>query len=547
MEIIYIIIGLILGAIISFLWTKQKFSKHNSNSENLELLKTENRTLEISIKSSEEKHKRSENDLEIAKENISKKELELRKLDSDFAVVKTKLEEAVKTTSILAEESSNKSLNNKELEIKINIIKNEKSELKVKKEGLENENKLKEDKILKTTQLLDDRTLDYNSLNKQLATELASNEALKEKLETQKKEIEDLGKKFNIEFQNIANKILEEKTEKFTNVNKISLEVILKPLADNIDKFKKQVEDSYNNESKERFSLGEQVKEMAKLNKIISDEARNLTTALKGESKTQGNWGEMILESILEKSGLRKNETYFTEHQLLDDDGNPLRSDSENKKMRPDVVIKYPDNRSVIIDSKVSLNAFTRYLSSSDKDEQERELQQHVTAIKNHIVTLSTKGYDDYDKALDFVMMFIPSEPAYITAMQGDSNLWNYAYDKRILLMNPTNLITSLKLIVDLWKREYQNENAIEIANRGAKLYDKFVGFVKNLEDVGTHISKAQGKYDDAYKQLSTGNDNLVLQATKLKSLGVKNKKDLPNGLEKIVIEQETFDNKELN
>jgi DNA recombination protein RmuC len=547
MEIIYIIIGLILGAIISFLWTKQKFSRHNSNSENLELLKTENRTLEISIKSSEEKYKRSENDLEVAKENISKKELELRKLDSDFAVVKTKLEEAVKTTSILAEESSNKSLNNKELEIKINIIKNEKSELKVKKEGLENENKLKEDKILKTTQLLDDRTLDYNSLNKQLATELASNEALKEKLETQKKEIEDLGKKFNIEFQNIANKILEEKTEKFTNVNKISLEVILKPLAENIDKFKKQVEDSYNNESKERFSLGEQVKEMAKLNKIISDEARNLTTALKGESKTQGNWGEMILESILEKSGLRKNETYFTEHQLLDDDGNPLRSDSENKKMRPDVVIKYPDNRSVIIDSKVSLNAFTRYLSSSDKDEQERELQQHVTAIKNHIVTLSTKGYDDYDKALDFVMMFIPSEPAYITAMQGDSNLWNYAYDKRILLMNPTNLITSLKLIVDLWKREYQNENAIEIANRGAKLYDKFVGFVKNLEDVGTHISKAQGKYDDAYKQLSTGNDNLVLQATKLKSLGVKNKKDLPNGLEKIVIEQETFDNKELN
>jgi len=546
MEIIFIILGLILGAIISFLWTKQKFSRHNSNSENLELLKTENRALEISIKSSEEKYKRSENDLEIAKEDISKKEVELRKLDSNFAVVKTKLEEAVKTKSILAEELSNESLSNKELEVKINIIQNEKSELKVKKEGLENENKLKEDKILRTTQLLDDRTLDYNSLNKQLATELASNEALREKLETQKQEIEDLGRKFNIEFQNIANKILEEKTEKFTNVNKISLEVILKPLAENIDKFKKQVEDSYNNESKERFSLGEQVKEMAKLNKIISDEARNLTTALKGESKTQGNWGEMILESILEKSGLRKNETYFTEHQLLNDDGNPLRSDSENKKMRPDVVIKYPDNRSVIIDSKVSLNAFTRYLSSSDKDEQERELQQHVTAIKNHIVTLSTKGYDDYDKALDFVMMFIPSEPAYITAMQGDSNLWNYAYDKRILLMNPTNLITSLKLIVDLWKREYQNENAIEIANRGAKLYDKFVGFVKNLEDVGTHISKAQGKYDDAYKQLSTGNDNLVLQATKLKSLGIKNKKDLPNGLEKTVIEQETLGNKEL-
>jgi DNA recombination protein RmuC len=183
MEIIFIILGLILGAIISFLWTKQKFSRHNSNSENLELLKTENRTLEISIKSSEEKYKRSENDLEIAKEDISKKEVELRKLDSNFAVVKTKLEETVKTKSILAEKLSNESLSNKELEVKINIIQNEKSELKVKKEGLENENRLKEDKILKTTQLLDDKTLDYNSLNKQLATELANNEALREKLQ----------------------------------------------------------------------------------------------------------------------------------------------------------------------------------------------------------------------------------------------------------------------------------------------------------------------------------------------------------------------------
>lgn len=542
MEIAFIIIGLILGGLLAFLWAKQKFSNPNFNSKDLELLKNENKTLEIALESSGERYRRSENELDIAKENSINKELELRKLDSDFAVVKNKLEEAEKTTSILTEEASNTSLRIKELEEKINTIRNEKSELKVKKEGLENENKLQEDKIVKTTQLLDDKTLDYNSLNKEFATESANNKALREKLETQKQEIEDLGKKFNIEFQNIANKILEEKTEKFTNVNKQSLEVILKPLAENIDKFKKQVEDSYNTESKERFSLGEQVKEMAKLNKIISDEARNLTTALKGESKTQGNWGEMILESILEKSGLRKNETYFTEHQLSDDEGNPLRSDSENKKMRPDVVIKYPDNRSVIIDSKVSLNAFTRYLSSSDKEEQERELQQHVAAIKTHIVSLSTKGYDDYDKALDFVMMFIPSEPAYIAAMQGDSNLWNYAYDKRILLMNPTNLITSLKLIVDLWKREYQNENAIEIANRGAKLYDKFVGFVKNLEDVGTHMDKAQGKYEDAYKQLSTGNDNLVLQATKLKNLGVKNKKDLPTELEKLAIEKETLE-----
>ena len=215
------------------------------------------------------------------------------------------------------------------------------------------------------------------------------------------------------------------------------------------------------------------------------------------------------------------------EYQLKDAEGNPLKSDSENKKMRPDAVIKYPDNRSVIIDSKVSLNAFTRYLEAEDEAVQKEALAAHVAAVKNHIIGLSSRGYDDYDKALDFVMMFIPSEPAYMAALQGDPNLWNFAYDKRILFINPTNLITSLKLIVDLWKREYQNRNAQEIAERGAKLYDKFVSFVSNLEEVGKFIDKAQDAYSDSYKLLSTGNDNLVLQATKLKNLGLKTKKEL--------------------
>jgi len=176
-------------------------------------------------------------------------------------------------------------------------------------------------------------------------------------------------------------------------------------------------------------------------------------------------------------------------------------------------------------------NAFSRYLAASDKETQDRELNDHITALKNHIISLSNKGYDDYDKALDFVMMFVPSEPAYIAAMQGDSDLWNFAYNKRILLMNPTNLITSLKLIVDLWKREYQNQNAIAIADRGAKLYDKFVNFVGNLKGIGDSLEKAQKKYEEAHKQLNSGNDNLVLQATKLKDLGVKNKKELDKAL----------------
>ncbi|QNM84590.1 DNA recombination protein RmuC [Polaribacter pectinis] len=371
----------------------------------------------------------------------------------------------------------------------------------------------------------------YNSTNEDLATANADNNSLQEKLAREQKEIKEVREQFNIEFQNIANKILKDNTKSFSELNESKIKELLSPLNKDIKEFKTKVEDVYDKESKERFSLGEKVKQLAAKSEQISQDAINLTNALKGEAKTQGNWGEMILENILEKSGLGKDKEYFMEHQLTGDDGKPLRSDSENKKMRPDAVIKYPDNRNVIIDSKVSLNAFTRYLATSDVEEQKRELDAHISAIKNHIITLSTKGYDDYDKALDFVMMFIPSEPAYIAAMQGDSNLWNYAYDKRILLMNPTNLITSLKLIVDLWKREYQNQHAIAIADRGAKLYDKFVGFVDNLEKVGTHLDRAQSSYNDSFKQLSSGNDNLVLQANKLKELGVKNKKELSKGI----------------
>lgn len=365
----------------------------------------------------------------------------------------------------------------------------------------------------------------------QLATQTANNEALREKLTTQKEEMELLNNKFNTEFENIANRILDTKTEKFTELNKANLNLILEPLGKNITEFKTKVEEVYQKESAQRFSLGERVKELAELNRKISEEAHNLTRALKSESKTQGGWGEMILENILERSGLAKGREYFMEYQLYDEQGNPLRSDIADKKMRPDALIKYPDNRHVIIDSKVSLNAFTRCIDATDEAIRMNELNEHVASIKKHIQTLSAKGYDDYSKTLDFVMLFIPSEPAYIAALQADPELWNYAYDKRILLLSPTNLITSLKLIADLWKREYQNLNANEIAERGAKLYDKFVGFVSNLQDVGDHLQKAQNKYGEAYKQLSTGNDNLVTQAIKLKELGLKTKKSLKEGL----------------
>lgn len=395
---------------------------------------------------------------------------------------------------------------------------------------LEAADKITADKVLDINTLKEEIKVlsdKLNISNERLAASLADNGALNEKLKYQKVEMDEMAKKFNLEFENIANKILDTKSEKFTELNKTNLKEILEPLGKNIDEFRTKVSEVYDKESKERFSLGERVKELALLNQTISEEAKNLTKALKGEAKTQGRWGEMILEKILEKSGLRKGEEYTIEEQLEDESGRPLRSASLDTKMRPDAIVKYPDNRNVIIDSKVSLNAFLRYIEANDLVIQQKELDDHINAVKNHIIALSNKGYDDYNKSLDFVMMFIPSEPAYIAALKGDPELWEFAYERRILLMSPTNLITSLKLIVDLWKREYQNKNALAIAERGAKLYDKFVGFVDNLREVGSYLDKAVEKYGESFKQLSTGKDNLVIQTEKLKRLGLKTKKEL--------------------
>jgi len=535
MEIIYIIVGLLLGGLITFLWLRTRVQHPNEYHQ----LKEEQQSLEFQLVAEKEKYNNCTEELYTAKELISSQQNELRELDATIAIIKTKLEATESRHEncfdLLEKEKENSTF----LERNNQAISLEKAELNIQKDTIAKENLKLSDTLEKTELALKDKVSQYHELHNLYSKEQANHLAVKEKLATQKLEVEALTKKFNLEFQNIANKILEEKAEKFTHVNQKNLESILHPLGENINAFKKQVTEAYNTEAKERFSLEQQVKEMAKLNKIISDEARNLTNALKGEAKTQGRWGEMILESILEKSGLRKGEEYFLEHQLSDDDGKPLRSDTENKKMRPDALIKYPDNRSVIIDSKVSLNAFTRYLDAEDKITQDIALKSHVDAIKAHINTLSAKGYDDYNKALDFVLMFVPSEPAYIAALQGDAELWNYAYSKRILLINPTNLITALKLIVDLWKREYQNQNALQIAERGAKLYDKFAGFIKNLDDVGTNLEKATSKYNEAYKQLSTGNDNLVLQANKLKKLGIKNKKELNEGLVNQAMQEE--------
>lgn len=329
-------------------------------------------------------------------------------------------------------------------------------------------------------------------------------------------------------FENISNKIIDENRAKMDKIGADQIRALIMPLGENIEKFKSRVEQVHSEQSKERFSLEKEIKRLVDANQRISEDANNLTNALKGSNKTQGNWGEMILERILESSGLVCGvEGYELQSMLRDAAGNPLRGEG-GRKMIPDAVVHFPDNRAVVIDSKVSLVSYLNYCNSESVEQQGVELKKHIASIKSHIAELDVKSYENYvDGSLDFVMMFIPNESAYIVAMQGEPSLWNDAYKKKVLLISPTNLITSLKIVADLWTREKQNKNVEEIIARGEKLYDKCHTFIEALLKIEKGLDAASGAYGDAYKLL-TGNGGVVRQAEMLKELGVKSKKELP-------------------
>ncbi len=326
------------------------------------------------------------------------------------------------------------------------------------------------------------------------------------------------------QFKNLANEIFEAKDKKFSKQNKQKLDTLLNPFSQQLREFRTKVDSIYHDEGKQRASLLSEVQQLKELNLRLNQEAINLTKALTGDKKTQGAWGEMILERVLEQSGLRKGHEYETQLGYRN---------SDNNLLKPDVIVHLPHDKDIVIDSKVSLNAYQSYCKATSKEQEKLALQAHITAIKNHIKTLSEKDYSSLKgvKSLDFVLLFIPIEAAFIAAYSHDEQLLSMAFDEKIILVTPTTMLATLKTIENLWRYEKQSQNAQEISKRASVLYDKFRGFVEDIEKLGKQLDTTQSTYHDAINKLSQGKGNLINQAQQLKALGIKVKKELPKSI----------------
>jgi DNA recombination protein RmuC len=362
------------------------------------------------------------------------------------------------------------------------------------------------------------------SLRGELATSQADNRNLQEKLAGQKEELEKLTQKFTTEFENLANKILTANSKTFAEQNKINLDTILNPLKTKLGEFKDQVEKSYKTESDERIALKEEIKQLAKLNQQVSDDANQLAVALKGDNKQQGCWGEMVLEKILESSGLREGEEFRREVST---------TNAADETIRPDVVVSLPDDKHIIVDSKVSLVAYTNYVNEASEEERVEILKAHVASLRGHVKLLGEKHYPTAKglNSPDFVLMFVPIESSFGLAFQGDVDLFNFAWGKKIIMVSPATLLAALQTIASFWKVERQTRNALEIAEEGGKLYDKFVGFCEDMKNIGIRLKQAGDAHGDAMNKLKDGSGNLIGKAEKMKALGAKATKQLPQEL----------------
>jgi len=398
------------------------------------------------------------------------------------------------------------------------------TQLQSDKIRIEERERVLQDSVQKDIEELQKEREKVIELSSSISRAEETNNNLKEKLAEQKSEIEELQQKFIKEFENLANRIFEEKGSKFSEQNKEKLSEILNPLKEKIADFEKKVEENSRESIKGHASLKEQLQMLKDLNQQVTQEAKNLTEALKGQSKTQGNWGEFILESLLEKSGLVKGREYTVQESITAESG---------KRFQPDVIIRLPENKSLVIDSKVSLVGYEKYVSGESEQENQLALREHINSIRSHIKNLGGKNYQNLYQleSLDFVLMFMPIEPAFALAVQSDTTLFNDAFEKNIVIVSPSTLLATLRTIASIWRQENQNKNALEIARQSGALYDKFVSFVDDLVNVGKRIDESKDSYVDAMKKLTDGSGNLIRRAEKIKLLGAKTTKNLPKSI----------------
>jgi len=364
-------------------------------------------------------------------------------------------------------------------------------------------------------------------VNEKYAHSLSDVSALKVRLEEERSQnseklalLKNAEEGMKLQFSKLANEIFEQKSKVHAEQNRLQLDTILKPFKEQVVSFGKKIEENYITETKERHLLKDQIIQLRSLNEKLSDDANNLTNALKGENKTQGNWGELILEKILENSGLREGHEYETQGAYRDEEG---------KLFKPDVLVHLPDEKDIVVDSKVSLVAYERYMNAQDDDSREKARKEHVLSVRSHIKGLSEKKYEELTglRSLDFVLLFMPIESAYMLALEEDSNFFNETIKQNIMVVGPSTLLVTLRTIEYIWRNERQEQNAQEIAKKAGDLYDKFVGFVDDMNGIGKQITKTQESYDAAMNKLSTGKGNLVKRTEDMQKLGIKTKKKI--------------------
>ncbi len=483
MEYVWTAIAFVTGLIVSVLWFQQK-------------RKSDKLIQEAGFRQRMDELKDNIAALENERSIMEAKEVALRE---ELQTLNTKLEFEIKQKS--------------EAEIEIARLQTKQNSLLEKTGELEG---LRQDFQKEQT-----KRIDAEKKTAALSSEL---ESLRQILEEEKKRMKEVKEQMQQEFKLIANNILKANSEEFSQNSRKNINEIISPLKEKIERFEKKVEDTYEKGLKDQSDLKAEFKKIYDLSVQLDKDAKNLTKALKSDSKQQGNWGEVVLERILEESGLVKNQEYFIQ---------TTGENVEGKTIRPDVVIQLPDHKFIVIDSKVSLTAYQKFVGLEEKEEKEKELKRHVDSVKKHVKELSDKNYPSIkDKNTpDFVLMFMPIEPAFAAAIQTDHSLFNYAWERKVVIVSPTTLLATLRTIESIWRQEKQTRNALEIARQAGSLYDKFVGFTEDLDKIGNYLDKSQKSYEDARKKLADGRGNIIGQIEKLKTLGAKAQKSIDQKL----------------